>query len=181
MRRIGMTARVVPALAVAVIGTAIVVPRATAHPAAAPSATTDATATSQSVTLLYIDAATGTVTSTWTGNQDEAATLTTAPPDSSGTLTQLSQQSGKISTSTVQKTGCTLPNGYWNVRASSLYCYAYAGSVSTWISYTYQVDAGNNNGWFKYVYGGIYHSISLAKWTSAVFYSKVTVTYIRIY
>ena len=183
MRRSALTARVVlPALAAAVVGTAIAaVPRATAHPAAAPSTTTDSTATSQSVTLQWIDAETGTVTSSWTGSQEEAATLTTAPPDSSGTLTLLGQKSGTVSTSTVRKSGCSLPNSYWNVRASSLWCYAYAGDTSTWITYTYQVDAGNNTGWFKYLYGGVYHQISLAKWTSAIFYSKVTVSHIHIY
>jgi hypothetical protein len=67
------------------------------------------------------------------------------------------------------------------VRASSLHCYAYSGYLNTWITYTYEVDSGNNSGYFKYVYGGVYHSISLARWTSAIFYNKVTVTYIRIY
>ena len=179
MRRIAMTARVVPALAIAVIGTAIAVPRATAHPATTQSATTDATATPQSVTLLWIDAGTGTVTNSWSGSPTEAATLTTAP-DGSGTLTELSQQTGTVSPSISQRS-CSLPNSYWDVRASSLNCYAYAGDLNTWITNTYQVDSGNNSGYFKYVYGGVYHQISLARWTSAVFYSRVTVSHVHIY
>jgi hypothetical protein len=177
-----MTARVVPALAVAVIGTAIVVPRATAHPSTAQSVTADATDTAtaapQSVTLLWIDAATGTVTNSWSGTQAEADTLTPTPESTSGTLTELSR-TGTVSPSIVKKS-CTLPNSYFNVRASTLNCYAYAGEVATYITYTYQVDSGNNVGWFKYLYGGVSRQISLARWTSAVFYSRVTVTRIHI-
>jgi hypothetical protein len=187
MRRIALTARVaLPVLAAAVVGTAIAaVPHATAHPAAAPSATTDAASSPQSVTLLWIDPATGTVTTSWSGTPEQAAVLypdTLYDPSSGGTLEtgQTSQKSGTISPLIVQRT-CSLPNSYFDVRASSLHCYAYAGDINTYITYTYEVDAGNNVAYFKYLYGGVYHQISLARWTSAVFSSRVTVTHIHIY
>jgi hypothetical protein len=181
MGRIARTARVVSALAVAVAGTAIIVPHATAHPAKAPSVTTNTGAAPQSVTLLWVDADTGSVTRSWTGSAEEGAILRNAPYPTSGATAQTSQQAGTVSPSIVREYGCTLPNGYWDVRASSLVCYAYAGDISTWITYTYEVDAGNNSGWFTYYYGGVYHSISLARWTSAILSARVTVSHVHIY
>lgn len=182
MRRIAMTARVVPALAAAVIGTAIAVPRATANPATAPSVTADTAAAPQSVTLLWIDAATGTVTNSWTGSPEEGAALRNASYPSSGTTDQTSQQSGTISPLIHRVYGCSDPTSYWVVRNyPPLVCFAYAGGISVYITSVYEVDSGNNVGYFRYVYGGVTRQVSLSRWTSAIFYNRVTVNYVRIY
>lgn len=80
--------------------------------------------------------------------------------------------------------GCTDPNSYWVVRNyPPLVCFAYAGSISVAIYSVYQVNTGNNAGWFEYYYGGYYYDTpNLAKYATVNFTNfKPEVDYIQIF
>jgi len=171
-----MAARAIPALAAAVIGTAIAVPHATATPAKGhPEADVKAP---DVVTLLWIDSSTGKVTRTWSGSPAEAAILRgSSVPQGPG-----AEQNPGVALPEIRRiSGCTDPNSYWDVRNSPpLVCFADAGDINVTILAVYEVDSGNNAGNFNYTSGGHSFTQSLSKWTSALFSSKVTVTHIHI-
>lgn len=80
--------------------------------------------------------------------------------------------------------GCTDPNSYWDVRNyPPLVCFANAGSISVAIYSVYQVNTGNNAGWFEYYYGGYYYDTpNLGKWNTVNFTNfRPEVTFIQIF
>ncbi len=176
MRRIAMFAGVICTLAAALVGTATAVPAATT--AGQASATTP-----KSVTLLWIDAATGTVTQTWTGSSEQAAAIRAAatPPAATPPAGTGAGTGGGTVQTYLRRISCTDPNPYWVVRNyPPLVCFADAGDANVLIYSVYEVDSGNNVGYFNWSYNGYGHQQWLNRWTSAIFSVRVTVTHIHI-
>jgi hypothetical protein len=118
-------------------------------------------------TVLYLDAATGAVVRT----EVRQVPLPAAGARPGAALPAIHRVSG-----------CTDPNSFWVVRnGPPLVCFADAGDISVAIFGVFEVDSGNNSGSFTWVSSsGRSFSQPLAKWTSAVFGVRVTVTRIHI-
>jgi hypothetical protein len=133
----------------------------------------------QLVTLQWLDAASGTVTRTWTGTPEEAEDIRRTqvpPPDPGG-----AGEDGGAVLPQLRRVHCTDPNPYWVVRNyPPLVCFADAGDADVAIYRVYEVDSGNNSGYFTWWYNGHGYNQPLGRWTSAIFSVRVTVTHIHI-
>jgi Beta/Gamma crystallin len=145
---------------------AVAAPASSTNPSAGTSDGTAAPRTHK-VTVLYLDAATGAVVRT-------ATRVVPTPAQASAT--------GVVSPAIGRVSNCTDPNTFWVVRnGPPLVCFANAGDVNVAIFGVFEVDAGNNVGSFTWhSSGGSNITTPLARWTSAAFSTRVTVTHIHI-
>lgn len=119
--------------------------------------------------------ATGAITSVWHGPRWRAEQIlagwsATHEPAATG------KSGGIVSPDIEQPPHCNLPTTYWVFRADSLTCYRYGGTANINIKNVYEVDSGNNAGY--YVVGGTKYYVQ--KYVYDLWDPKVTVTQIHI-
>ena len=118
------------------------------------------------VTVRIRDAS-GAITSTWHGSRAAAEPKIAA---------WRADHAGVVSPDIEQPPHCGLPTTYWVFRADSLVCYRYGGTANINIRNVYEVDSGNNAGY--YVVGGTRYYVQ--KYVTDLWDPKVTVTQIHI-
>lgn len=157
-------------LAIALTGALILAPAgplAAAAPAPSTASSAARAGLTHPTTVLYLDADTGAVLRT---------EIRRAPVPGPGT------RPDSAVPAIHRVSGCTDPNTFWVVRnGPPLVCFADAGDISVAIFSVFEVDSGNNSGNFSWLSSsGRSFTQSLAKWSSAVFGVRVTVTHIHI-
>lgn len=95
------------------------------------------------------------------------------PPDILPTGSNIgahSQRAASVNPDINRVYGCTAPNDFWDVwNYPPLVCFANAGTISVSIYDVYEVDSGNNTGWFS-VYPGYFPQFNVyinSKFSSA--------------
>lgn len=133
-----------------------------------------ANAATPQATIRYRDA-TGHITKVWHGSRSDAAVLAAGWAAGHPAITG---QAVAIGTSpTIIKTArCHPPTTYWVFHGSRLTCFAYGGSMRISLSGVYEVDSGNNVGYYR-TGGRNYH---LERYTSDFWATGKKVTYIHI-
>lgn len=127
-----------------------------------------ADAATPQATIRYRDA-TGHITKIWHGSRSDAAAL--AAHWSSGRTVEMGSRPRIIKTAR-----CHPPTTYWVFHGSQLTCFAYGGSMRVNLRGVYEVDSGNNVGYYRT--GG--HNYHLARFTSDFWATGRTVNYIHI-
>lgn len=133
-----------------------------------------AVAASHTETIQWIDAATGRLTRTWTRPAASASVTRHSParpPSTDGT--------GR----SIYRLDCSDPNPYWDVRNyPPLVCFANSGDLDVQIYHAYEVDSGNNTGWFRWLdtNGNEVTTTISDRWVTVIFSFRVTVTHIHI-
>jgi hypothetical protein len=121
-------------------------------------------------TINYRDS-TGHITSVWHGTRAAATALSQ----------QWKGQQWKGGTvapapSIIKTNSCREPTTYWVFFNSGMTCYAYGGSLNLHITGVYEVDSGNNVGYYRI--GS--HDHSLSRFTSDFWSTAQTVSFIHI-
>jgi hypothetical protein len=132
-----------------------------------------ANATTAQATIRYRDAS-GHITKVWHGSRSDAAALAagwSAGHPAAGQMVTIGK-SPKI----IKTARCHPPTTYWVFHGSRLTCYAYGGSMRINLGGVYEVDSGNNVGYYR-TGGKNYH---LDRYTSDFWATGKTVTYIHI-
>lgn len=137
-----------------------------------------ANAASPQATIRYRDAA-GHITKVWHGSRSEAAAM--AADWSAGHPSAGNAAAGQTvaigNSPTIIKTArCRPPTTYWVFHGKRLTCFAYGGSMRINLAGVYEVDSGNNVGYYRT--GG--HNYHLDRYTSDFWATGRTVTYIHI-
>lgn len=137
---------------------------------------TSATAPSpdQATTVRHRDAS-GAITSVWHGPRSQADQLLARWSATHGPSTA-GKPGGVVSPDIERPPHCSLPTTYWVFRADSLVCYRYGGTANISIKNVYEVDSGNNAGY--YVANGTRYNVT--KYVYDLWDPKVTVTQIHI-
>lgn len=134
----------------------------------------NAGATTAPATIRYRDAA-GHVTKVWHGSRSDAAALaagwSAAHPGPGQTVTM-----GSKSPTIIKTAHCRPPTTYWVFHGNQLTCFAYGGSKRIKLGGVYEIDSGNNVGYYRT--GG--HNYRLDRFTSDFWATARTVNYIHI-
>lgn len=126
------------------------------------------------VTVRHHDV-TGAVVSVWRGPRRQAEELV-ARRRSAHEPTAATKAGASASPAIERPPHCGLPTTYWVFRADNLLCYRYGGTLSIDIKHVYEVDSGNNAGY--YVVSGTRYYVQ--KYVYDLWDPKVTVTKIHI-
>jgi len=140
---------------------------ATPHPAHIQqmTGTGPAVASTHSMTIRYRDSA-GHITRVWHGT----------PADARELGAQWRAAHSRATPRIMKTSSCHLPTTYWVFHSSQLTCYAYSGSLRISLSGVYEMDSGNNVGYYRV--GS--HNHSLQRYTSDYWATGQHVTYIHI-
>jgi hypothetical protein len=118
-------------------------------------------------TINYRDS-TGHITRVWHGTRAAATAL--------GQQWKSGRGGVAPAPSIIKTNSCREPTTYWVFFNSGMACYAYGGSLNLHITGVYEVDSGNNVGYYRI--GS--HDHSLARFTSDFWSTAQTVSFIHI-
>lgn len=118
-------------------------------------------------TIRYHDA-NGAISRVWHG--------TRAAADKLATQWQAGHLVAQVATPDIVQRSCHLPTTYWVFRHWELTCYAYSGSKAIYITGVYEVDSGNNVGYYRI--GGTNHQ--LPRYTSDFYATPQIVVFLHI-
>jgi hypothetical protein len=127
-------------------------------------------------TVRWVDPRTGRLVRSWTGPA-RLATPTRRTSDLP------SAQPGTEMEPSIHRRHCTDPNQYWVVRNyPPLVCFANPGDIDVQIYLVYEVDSGDNTGWFRWLNeaGRELTTTIDSRWTSVMFTERVSVTHVHI-
>lgn len=133
-----------------------------------------ANAATTQATIRYRDAS-GHITKVWHGSRSDAAARAAGWSAGHPAATGHTVAIGKSPT-IIKTARCHPPTTYWVFHGSRLTCFAYGGSMNINLGGVYEVDSGNNVGYYRT--GG--HNYHLDRYTSDFWATGKTVSYIHI-
>jgi hypothetical protein len=122
-------------------------------------------------TIQYWDAH-GHLTRVWHGTKAQADVLSARWRSAHAT-----PRPAGVDPAIVHASSCSEPTTYWVFWHWKMECFAYNGSMSIYITGIYQVDSGNNYGYFRFSGSGTNHYLNSY---SSAFYTNETVVFINI-